>query len=331
MTIARFGRTRFFSSLLTGLTSVVLSASPMSASAADAAPKDIAVFVAKLNLASGTVSDVRNITPGKGAHFQPSFMGDGSAVLFVSERSGSPNVYRHVLASGETRAVTNTRESLYSPTVLPDGSGFVAVRVVTPDPYYGLEAKEPSLWQFGWDGNPVRPLATTRRIGYYGWVGEQHMAMFLVDEVPERNAHKAVLMNHSSGKVTLLSNKPGKSFGRTTDGKRVTFVDQTDPKRWVISAMGPDDAKPTVLVDTAVGMVGEAEADRSQYFVGLPDGSMVMANGTRLFRWDGVKGSSFKVFAELGKLGGAIKNIAASRDGTHLAFAVTMDHAAPAP
>ena len=329
MSIARSGRPRFFGTMLAFL---VMSASSMTtAAAADEAPKDIAVFVAKLNLASGTVSGVRNITPGKGANFQPSFTADGSAVLFVSDRAGTANIYRHVLASGETSAVTTTKESLYSPTVLPDGSGFVAVRVVTADPYYGLEAKEPSLWRFAWNGKPVGPLVDTRRIGYYGWVGDQHLAMFLVDEVAQRNAHKAVLMNRVTGKVTLLTNKPGKAFGRTLDGKRVTFVDQADPKRWIIAAMGPDDTKPEVLVDTAVGKAGEAESDRSQYFVGLPDGSMMMANGTRLFRWDGVKGSSFQPFADLGKLGGSIKNLAASRDGTQLAFSVLMDPVAPAP
>lgn len=329
MSIARSARPRFFSKMLTCL--VVSASSIMTATAADELPKDIAVFVVKLNVKAGTVSDVRNITPGKGSNFQPSFTGDGSALLFVSDRAGTANIYRHALASGETTAVTNTKESLYSPIVLPDGSGFTAVRVVTADPYYGLEAKEPSLWRFAWDGKPVGPLVDTRRIGYYGWVGDQHLALFLVDDVAERNAHKSVLMNRATGKVTLLTNKPGKAFSRTPDGKRVIFVDQTDPKRWVISAMGPDDTKPEVLVETAVGKVGEAESDRSQYFVALPDGALIMANGTRLFRWDGMKGNSFKPFADLGKLGGAIKNIAASRDGTQLAFSVVMDRVVPAP
>ncbi len=314
------------------LAALVLSASSMmSAVAADAPPKDVAVFLAKLNVAAGSVSDVRNITPGKGANFQPSFTPDGSAVLFASDRSGKPNIYRHVLASGETSAVTNTQESLYSPMALADGSGFTAVRVVTADAYYGLEAKEPSLWRFGWDGKPVAPLVDTRRIGYYSSVGDGQLALFLVDDVPKRNAHKAVLMNRASGKMTLLTDKPGKGFGRTRDGKRVTFVDQTDPQRWVIAAMGPNDAKPEVLVETAIGKVGEAEADRSQYFVGLPDGSLLMANGTRLFRWNGAKGTSFKPFADVGALGGSIKNIAVSPDGTQLAFSVSMDRVAPVP
>jgi hypothetical protein len=309
-------------------TCLALTAASLTALAADSAP-DVNVFVAKLNIPAGTVTNVRNISPGKGSNFQPSFLGDGSAVLFVSQRSGTANIYRYVLASGETQPVTNTRESLYSPQALADGSGFAAVRVVTADPFYGLEATEPPVWRFSWDGKPVAPLVDTRRVGYYSFIGEKDLAMFIVDTVAERNAHKAVLLNRASGKVTVLTTKPGRSFGKTPDGKRATFVDQTDPKRWVIAAMGAGDTKPQVLVDTVVGKEGEAESARSQYFVWLPDGSMMMANGNRLFRWDGAKGGGFKQFAELSGLGGSIKNIAVSKDGMQLAFSVVMDPATP--
>jgi hypothetical protein len=297
--------------------------------AADAAPPDVAVYLAKLNVKAGTVTEARNITPGPGSNFQPSFVDDGSAVLFVSQRSGTANIYRYTIASGQTSAVTSTKESLYSPNALPDGSGFTAVRVVTADPYYGLEATEPPLWRFGWDGKPVAPVVDTRRVGYYAPIDDQHLALFLVDDVAERNAHKAVLMNRISGKATLLTSKPGRSFGRTPDGKRATFVDQTDPKRWVISAMGAGDKQPQELVETVVGKVGEPESARSQYYAWLPDGSMLMANGSRFYRWDGVKGGAFKQFADLGSLGGSIKNIAVSRDGTQLAFSVTKDRPVP--
>lgn len=323
MSVTQPRRHTFFS---TFLMSLALSAScALPATAAEPPPPDIALFMAKLDLAAGKVDHVRNVTPGKGSNFQPSFVADGSAVLFVSDRAGTPNIYRYTVASGATSALTQTKESLYSPTALADGSGFVAVRVVTADPYYGLEANNPPLWRFGWDGKPVAALIDTHRAAYYAWVDDRQLAMFLVDDVAERNAHKAVLVNRASGKVTLLTNKPGRSLGRTPDGKRATFVDQTDPKHWVIAAKGPDDAQPQVLVDTVVGQAGEPESARSQYYVWLPDGSMLMANGSKFFRWDGSKGGAFKPFADVGPLGGSIKNIAVSRDGTQLAFSVVME------
>ncbi|MGM9481058.1 TolB family protein [Roseateles sp. NT4] len=296
--------------------------------AADAKP-DVAIVLARLDLAAGKVSDVTNITPGKGANFQPAFTRDSAAVLFTSDRSGSNNIYRYDIAKATTKAVTATTENLYSPTPLADGNGFSAIRVITADPAYGIEMNEPSLWLFGWDGKPVAPVVPTKRIGYHAWINPDLIAAFLVDDVPERNSHRAVIISRTTGQLTSMTAKPGRSLGRTADGKRALFVDQTDPAYWRISAMGPGDKQPQPLVDTPVGPEGEKDPNRSQYFAALPDGSLLMARGNLLLRWDGKAGSVFKTFAELADVGGAIRNIAASPDGKRLAFSVTLAPAKP--
>ncbi len=293
-----------------------------SARAADA-PPDVAVFVAQLDVKAG-LRDVRNITPGKGSNSQPAFTPDGAAVVYASGRSGSNNVYRYDFGSGSSTADTATTENLYSPTPLADGSGFSAIRVVTADPAYGIEMNEPSLWRFGWDGKPVAPVVPTKRIGYHAWVTPSLLAAFIVDDVPERNQHRAVLIDRATGRQTPLTAKPGRSFGRTPDGQRATFVDQTDADHWVVAAMGPGDTQPQVLVETPPLPEGDKPANRSQYFAWLPDGSLLMARGHLFLRWDGKFGSSFQPFADLPELGGAVRNIAASADGKRLAFSVTL-------
>lgn len=296
--------------------------------AADARP-DIAVFTARLDMAKGRVSEVVNITPVKAANFQPSFTRDGQAVLFASDRSGSNNVYRHDLASGVTTALTATPHNLYSPTPLPDGSGFSAIRVVDADPNYGIERTEPSLWRFGWDGKDIAPVVPVMRVGYHAWLDADRLALFVVDDVADRNAHRAVLFNRSNGKSTPLTDKPGRSLGRTADGKRALFVDQTDPDHWRLCAQGEGDAAPQVLVETPVGPDGVKDPNRSQYFAALPDGSVLMARGALLLRWNGKPGSRFEPLAELPGIHGNIRNIAASPDGTRLAFSVTMSPPKP--
>lgn len=304
------------------LTRILLLAAALPASAADA-PPDVAVFVASLDLKAGTITDARNITPAKGSHFQPAFTPDGNAVVYAATRGDTNNIYRHDLRSGKTTAVTDTTEKLYSPTPLADGSGFSAIRVVTADPAYGIEMNLPSLWLFGWDGKPVAPVVPTKRIGYHAWLNPGQLAAFIVDDLPQRNAHRAVIIDRTTGQQTLLTDKPGRSLGRTADG-RALFVDQTDPQRWVIAAQGAADAKAQVLVETPPLPEGDKPANRPQYFVALPDGSMLMARGHQFLGWDGKPGSSFRPLADLPELGGAVRNIAASPDGRRLAFSVTL-------
>lgn len=301
----------------------LLLAVALPAAAADA-PPDVAVFVARLDLKAGTINELRNITPTKGSHIQPAFTPDGAAVVYSAGHTGSYNVYRHELASGSTTAVTQTTENLYSPTPLADGSGFSAIRVVTADPAYGIEMHQPSLWRFGWDGQPVAPVVPVKRIGYHAWITPELIAAFIVDDVPQRNQHRAVLIDRRSGQQTLLTDKPGRALGRTADGRRALFVDQTDPQRWRISAQGPDEATPQVLVETPPLPEGDKPANRPQYFARLPDGSLLMARGHLFLRWDGKAGSGFQPFADLPALGGAVRNIAASPDGTRLAVSVTL-------
>ncbi len=310
------------------LAAALLLALALPAVAADA-PPDVAVFVARLDVKAGKITDARNITPAKGSHIQPAFTPDGAAVVYTAGRTGSYNVYRHDLATGATTAVTATTENLYSPTPLADGSGFSAIRVVTADPAYGIEMHAPSLWRFGWDGQPVAPVVPVKRIGYHAWITPDLVAAFLVDDVPQRNQHRAVLIDRRTGQQTLLTDKPGRALARTPDGRRVSFVDQTDANRWVIAAQGPGDAKPQVLVETPALPDGDKPSNRPQYFVWLPDGSVLMARGHLFLRWDGKAGSGFQPFADLPELGGAVRNIAASADGTRLAVSVTLNPPKP--
>lgn len=308
---------------LQSLAALALAPSWLRAGAAEARPS-VAVFVARLDLKTGKVSDVANLTPAPGANFQPSFTRDGTAVLYASDRSGANNVFKHDLTSGQATAVTTTTYNLYSPTPLPDGSGFSAIRVVDADPAYGIESKQPSLWRFGWDGREVAPVVPVMRVGYHAWVDDERLALFIVDDVPERNAHRAVLFNRATGQRTPLTDKPGRSLGRSADGRRALFVDQTDPEHWRLCAQGEGETSPQVLVETPVGPAGVKDPNRSQYFAALPDGSILMARGFLLLRWDGKPGGSFQPLAELPQLGGAIRNITASPDGTRLAFSVTL-------
>lgn len=61
------------------------------------------------------------LTRGEKSATAPRFSHDGSAVYFLSDRSGKPNVYRIAVAGGEAEAVTDWKGTIASFDVSPDG------------------------------------------------------------------------------------------------------------------------------------------------------------------------------------------------------------------
>jgi hypothetical protein len=135
--------------------------------------------------------------------------------------------------------------------------------------------------------------------------------------------HALLLADTSTGTLTPLAPDAGRSLGHTPDGRRLVFVDEHVATRWVIAAVAPGDAAPTELVATPV-VAGEPADARSEDFCWLPDGTLLMAHGARLLRWDGHAGTSWQTLADLPDLGGDIKRLAVSPDGAHLAFVVQI-------
>lgn len=272
------------------------------------------IYIADLDIKAGTATKVRNVVPHKGYNNQPAFTLDGGAILFVSDRSGSTDVYRYDMKTGATTQVTDTRDAEFSPTPLADGSGFTVTRVADPSLKGEAYTESQQLWRYGYDGKPQAPMVNLGRIGYHAWQPDGQVALFLVGNAEQKKPHTLVLAPAGSDKATVLSQAPGRSLGRTPDG-RVSFVDKTDAKQWTVSAVGKD-GKPQALVATPGG--------DSEDYCWLPDGSLMMGKGSKLFRWDGKAGSPMREYADLGDLGGDIKRMAASPDGKHLAFVVQM-------
>jgi len=292
-------------------------------------PTDTEVFVASLDLASGKVGEPRNLTQRPGYDNQPAFLADGSALLYVvAGEGGNSEVWRVELASGARAQVTATPEAEYSPTPLADGSGFSAVRVESPGAAEEAFTESQRLFRYGFDGKPIGPvLAAVRRVGYHAWIDERHVALFLVGGGELKLPHSLVLatLGDAPGgdKVVTLAKEIGSALGRSPEG-RVTYVDQGIAEAWSIATLMPGDAKPTVVVATP-RFEGEAEAARSQHFVWLPDGTLLMAHGDALLRFDPRQAAAgFVAFARFAGLPGEITRLALSRDGRQLAFVVRM-------
>ncbi len=292
------------------------------APAVPAAPPESEVFLAELDLASGKVSQIKNISRNKGYDNQPAFTPDGAAVLFVSDRSGTTDVYRYDLSSERIVQVTATVESEFSPTPLPDRAGFSATHVTMPTAKGDAYTDSQQLWRYSMEGKPLASVLAMGRIGYHTWFDAKRVAMFIVGSETREIDHSLVLADLAAGTSTVMATKIGRSLGRTPDGKRISFVDKRDPANWMVVAMAPGEAQPSPIVATPKGAVGEADSERSEDYAWLPDGGLLMAKDGRLLRWDGKPGTGLAQFAEIKDLAGPIKRLAVSRDGKRLAFVV---------
>jgi hypothetical protein len=64
----------------------------------------------------------------------------------------------------------------------------------------------------------------------------QQIALFVVGDSAQGRPHELVLVNLQTGQRKLLTQAPGRQLGRTLDGQRISFVDKSDPKRWMLRA-----------------------------------------------------------------------------------------------
>src|SRR6266478_1198199 len=103
----------------------------------------------------------KKVTDFAGYNNQPFFMPDGQSVLYTSIRNKQADIYRYDLRDEATTQVTNTPESEYSPTLMPDRKNISVVRVEA-------DGKTQRLWKFPLDGGaPSLILENIKPVGYH--------------------------------------------------------------------------------------------------------------------------------------------------------------------
>ena len=115
----------------------------------------------------------KKISDVAGYNNQPSFMPDGKTLLYTSFRSSQTDIYRYDLSTGKTTQVTETPESEYSPTLMPDKKNISVVRVEAD--------KTQRLWKFPLSGGPPSLIIENiKPVGYHYWIDDHTVALFVL-------------------------------------------------------------------------------------------------------------------------------------------------------
>ncbi len=270
---------------------------------------DIYLVPIKTQGAKLIVGAPKNLTHRKGFDNQPSFSPDGKSLFYTLIHGGGPkgtdqsDIFRVDLATGRTVAVTATPESEYSATVIPGTSDISVIRV---------EADSTQrLWAFPLKGGAPRLLFDRiKPVGYQAWLSPTTVGLFVLGSPSTLR-----LANLTTGESRVALSDIGRALQPSPKSKALSVNHQTAEKEWWVVEIDP-----ATLARTPIAML-PAGAD---FFVWLPDGSLLTAAGKNLLRR--ATGGDWAVVATLA-VPGAISRLALSRRGDWLAL--VADDGAP--
>lgn len=158
-----------------------------------------------------------NITNRAGYDNQPAFTTDGKSILYVSIRGdGQADIYRYDIKSKLQTNLTKSKVSEYSPTILPDESGFSAV-VVEAD-------SAQRVWNMSFDGSFMRFASdVTDSVGYHAWLNADTLLYYKLTE-----PHSLHALNLKTGKDVWICNNPSRAFRKTGKGSQFIYAIKAD-------------------------------------------------------------------------------------------------------
>jgi dipeptidyl aminopeptidase/acylaminoacyl peptidase len=277
-------------------------------------PPDTEIFVVgmKMNAGKPEFGEPVNATKHAGYDNQPSFMPDGQSFLFTSQRENDQtDIFRYDLKTGATAQLTRTPEGEYSPTLMPGGKFFSVVRVESD--------KTQRLWKFPAAGGPTASLVieNVKPVGYHLWLDERTLALFVLGDEKTKQPNTLQLVTLKKGapvaiEVSTLHVNVGRSLQRVPRRDAFSFVHKAAPDDWLVKLIDVRAHRTELLTKTLPG---------SEDLAWLPDGSLLMAQDSKLFRFDPAREHSWQQVADFAAAGlRKITRLAVSPKGDRLAL-----------
>lgn len=265
-------------------------------------PPGTDIYVASLRVAHGRaeVGTPVNVTHRPGYDNQPFFLPKGDAFLYTAVVDGQADILRYDLTTGASTRVTATPESEYSPTPLPDGSGFSVVRV---------EADSTQrLWRFDWDGaHPALVLTNIKPVGYHAWGDAHTLALFVLGTPATLQ-----LAETRTGVATTVATDIGRGVQRIPGRAAVSFVQKGADSVWSVMEINIKTHAIRPLVQTRRGV---------DQYAWTTDRVLLMAQGTKLYQWNPARSAEWEEVADFAGAGLAnVTRLAVSPRGDKLAL-----------
>lgn len=264
---------------------------------------DTEIFLADLQETSNslTINNPQNITNRKGYDNQPSFTPDGNRILYTSMQADEQTeIAAYDLRKKTTALLTHTPEGEYSPTVTPDGKHFSVIRTEMD--------KTQRLWQFELSGkNPSLVLPNIKPVGYHCWYGSDSLALFVLGQ-----PNSLQVATKSQDKAQVITNSIGRSLHRIPKQAAVSFIRKVSATVWNVERLDIKTLQTSPIIQTIAG---------SEDCVWTPSGTLLMAGGSKLYKFNPANDTTWQEIANFNILGiKQITRLAVSKDGKKVAF-----------
>lgn len=279
----------------------------LAASAVHAQLPDTEIYLADFSEIKGLVkiSDPVNITNRKGYDNQPSFSPDGNKIYYVSVRDTTQSdIYVYDISSKKISQVTDTKVSEYSPVVSADGKSMTVVRVDADSGqrFYSVPLNQKSKAVL---------IPGTDSIGYYCKIDDNRYAMFLVGTA---NTLQILSLRDTSRK--LIASDVGRCMKLSPDKKFLFYILKSNDKEWKIIKLNLETYKGEPVIETLPA---------SEDYAVLPDGTLLMAQGSKFFKFTPGKQDYWIEFADLGKTFNKITRLSINPQGNKIAFVDVLE------
>lgn len=245
-----------------------------------------------------------NVTMRRGYDNQPAFLPDGSGLLYSSFREdGQSDIYRYQIAEGATFQITKTRESEYSPTLMPGGKYVSVVRV-------DADSMQ-RLWKYPLDNSaqvaPPRMIIAEDSIGYHTWIDDHMLALFILGNPPALQ-----LVDTQNAKAQIIDTNIGRCLQKIPGRKAMSFVHKISAHEWLIKQFDMETRQTAPLLQTLAG---------SEDFAWTPVASLLMAKGSKLYQWHPSRDKDWQEVADFAEAGlSSMTRLAVSPKGDWLAL-----------
>jgi hypothetical protein len=240
----------------------------------------------------------------KGYNNQPAFITEQEVYLTVQKYPDTTqtDVYALNLLLGKlTKIIQTPGLSEYSPTLMPDGKHFSAVRVEADGGQW--------LWRFPLDrsnsGQVIFP--NINNIGYHCWLSDTLLALFQVGE-----PHVLTLAGLSGSRPLRIASNVGRCLQRTSGGQ-LLFVQKATEQTWFIKQYNPKAGNSEIVTKTL---------DQSEDFTLLPDGTLLAGKGSKIYQFKPGVNLDWVEIADLTKYGVNKTTRLAQLDGRKLIVVV---------